>query len=296
MTHRRVVEPAPASESVRSLLTAGAVMAAGVLVCIARAPKPLDTTDGLSYFGVTRATLVEYALTVLVTAALLVRAAAPLAHVSELRPLRVVLLVLKSPQFLYRELDGGSDGYDVASRLSFGLWDSLPDAELLREAAAGRLATRERVTRQAERMLADPRAQAKVRDFLLLWLRVDQDRDLSKDPKQYPGFDTAAASDLRTSLELFLNQVVWSEKSDYRDLLLFDKVFLNGRLAKLYGVNLPPDAPFQPVALDSDRRAGVLTHPYLMASFAYMDSSSPIHRSRSSTINVASEWPARAGS
>lgn len=82
----------PAAESVRSLLTAGAVLAAGVLVCVLRAPKPIQAGDGLSWFGVTGATVVEYALTLLVTAALLVRAAAPLAAVPELRPLRFGLI------------------------------------------------------------------------------------------------------------------------------------------------------------------------------------------------------------
>src|SRR5439155_24078667 len=86
---------------------------------------------------------------------------------------RVVLLVLKSPRFLYREVGGGPDAYDVASRLAFALWDSLPDQGLLAEAAAGKLATREQVARQAERMLADSRARAKVRDFLQRWLKVD---------------------------------------------------------------------------------------------------------------------------
>jgi hypothetical protein len=92
MILRRVLDPGPASESARSLLTAGAVMAAGVLVCIERAPKPLDTTDGLSWFGVIGDTVLEYALTMVATAALIVRAAVPLAHVRELRPLRLGLL------------------------------------------------------------------------------------------------------------------------------------------------------------------------------------------------------------
>ena len=88
-----VPHQSPASESVRYLLTAGAVMAAGVLVCVVRAPKPIQAGDGLSWFGVTGATVVEYGLTLLVTAALLVRAAAPLAAVPQLRPLRIGLLV-----------------------------------------------------------------------------------------------------------------------------------------------------------------------------------------------------------
>lgn len=192
---------------------------------------------------------------------------------------RSVLLVLESPRFLYRELgSGGADAYDVASRLSFGLWDSLPDETLLKAAGSGELATHEQVVRQAERMVADPRAHAKLREFFLQWLKVDQTPDLAKDHQRFPGFDAAAASDLRTSLELTLEQVAWSPRSDYRELLQGDRLFLNGRLAKLYGVNLPPDAPFQAVSLEPSERAGVLTHPYLMASFAYVDNSSPIHR------------------
>jgi mono/diheme cytochrome c family protein len=192
---------------------------------------------------------------------------------------RVVLLALKSPRFLYRELGTGRpDPYDVAARLSFGLWDSLPDEPLLKAAAAGELATREQVAAQAERMVGDPRARAKLREFFLQWLKVESHPDLAKDPKQFPEFDQAVASDLRASLELFLDDVAWSERSDFRDLLLSDRLYLNGRLAKLYGANLPPDAPFQRVSLDTGERAGVLTHPYLMASFAYLQTSSPIHR------------------
>ncbi len=192
---------------------------------------------------------------------------------------RVVLLTLKSPRFLYRELGtADQDAYAVASRLSFGLWDSFPDAELLKAAAAGQLSTPEQVQKQAERMAADPRTRAKVQQFFLQWLKVDQYPDLSKDPKRFPGFDEAVASDLRTSLELTLDAAVWGERSDVRELFLGDKVYLNGRLAKLYGVSLPADAPFQPVSLEPNERAGVLTHPYVLASFAYTDETSPIHR------------------
>jgi hypothetical protein len=191
---------------------------------------------------------------------------------------RVVMLVLKSPRFLYREPGTSADGYDVAARLSFGLWDSPPDPPLLEAAASGRLATREQVVEQAERMVADLRTRAKVREFLLQWLNVEQFPDLSKDPGAYPGFDAAVASDLRTSLELFLDDVVWGEGSDFRQLLLADYVYVNGRLSKLYGGDLPPDAPFQKVALDRGERAGVVTHPYLLSAFAYTATSSPIHR------------------
>jgi mono/diheme cytochrome c family protein len=205
----------------------------------------------------------------------------------ELAIKRVVLLALKSPRFLYREPGLNKDGYAVAERLAFALWDSLPDKELLDAAAAGKLTNREEVTRQATRMLADRRAKVKVREFLLTWLKVDQAPELSKDPKRYPGFDKAVAADMRTSLELFLDEVVWSDASDYRQLFLTDEVYLNGRLAMFYGL-IPPvpafrtelfvGAPFQKVRPDGDRRAGVLTHPYLMTTFAYTGTSSPIHR------------------
>lgn len=192
---------------------------------------------------------------------------------------RSLLLTLKSPRFLYRELGTGKpDPYNVASRLSFGLWDSSPDEELLKAAERGELNTREQALKQAERMANDPRAWFKLREFFLQWFKVDQFPELAKEAKVYPDFSAEAQSDLRTSFEIFLESVIRSEKSDYRELLLTDKVHLNGRLAKLYGVNLPPDAPFQQVALDPEERSGALTHPYLMASFAYFKASSPIHR------------------
>ncbi|HEY1378738.1 MAG TPA: DUF1592 domain-containing protein [Gemmataceae bacterium] len=191
---------------------------------------------------------------------------------------RVVLLTLKSPRFLYREVGHSPDEYDVAARLAFGLWDSLPDKELLDAAKAGKLATREQVAAHAERMLPDLRTKAKLRNFLFTWLKVEPAPDLSKAPDRFPGFDAAAAADLRTSLDLFLDDAVWGESSDFRQLILSNELYLNGRLAKLYGKDLPPDAPFQKVPRGVRERAGVLTHPYLLATFAYTATSSPIHR------------------
>jgi hypothetical protein len=191
---------------------------------------------------------------------------------------KVVLLTLKSPRFLYRELGGGNDPYDVASRISFGLWDSLPDQALLDAAARNELASREQVAPHAERMLGDLRARAKLREFFVQWLKADQMPDISKDAERFPGFDEGVVSDLRTSLDLMIEDVVWGDGADFRELLTADSLYLNGRLAKFYGVSLPEDAPFQKVALDAEHRAGVLSHPYLMAGFAYTQTSSPIHR------------------
>src|SRR5262249_26790425 len=131
---------------------------------------------------------------------------------------------------------------------------------------------------EAERMLRDPRARAKLRGFFLRWLQLDQVAELPKDPKQFPGFDGSVVTPLRTSLELFLEEVLWSEASDFRQLLLAEHVYLTGRLARLYGGGLPADAPFQKVRLKPGERAGVLTHPLLLAHLAYTATSSPIHR------------------
>lgn len=196
----------------------------------------------------------------------------------ELAVKRVVLLVLKSPRFLYREAETTNDAYDTASRLSFALWDSLPDRELLEAAAAGRLSTREQLVSQAERMAKDLRARAKLREFTIQWLKVDQHPDLAKDPKQFPGFTPELAADLRTGLDLFLDEILGGDGSDFRQLLVSEDVYMNGPLAKFYNVDLPADAPFQKVQPKAGGRAGVLTQPYVLAAFAYTNSSSPIHR------------------
>ncbi len=193
--------------------------------------------------------------------------------------LKSLLLVLKSPRFLFPGADAdGHDPYAVASRLSFALWDSLPDAKLLEAAKGGRLATRETMGAEVERMLQDPRAHTKMRQFYHRWLKLDNLRGLSKEAGRFPGFDDSLVSDLRTSLDLFLDEVTWDAASDYRRLMVSDTIPLNGRLAKFYGVDLPEDAPFQMVALGKQPRAGLLTHPLMMAGFSYSATSSPIHR------------------
>jgi hypothetical protein len=189
------------------------------------------------------------------------------------------MAVLTSPRFLYPGAAAGPDGYAAATRLALALWDSAPDRALLDAAAAGKLDGRAALAAQAERMLADPRARAKVRAGLLGWLNVEQPPELAKDPGRFPGFDAAVAADLRTSMELFLDDVVWGDKPDFRRLLSSDAYFLNGRLAKVYGADLPADAGFTKVRLGAGgERAGVLTHPYLLSVLAYPAESSPIHR------------------
>jgi hypothetical protein len=192
---------------------------------------------------------------------------------------RVVLLTLKSPRFLYRDARVGEfDQYSLASWLSLGLWDSLPDEQLLRAAREEKLANRDELTRQAERMLADPRARQKLQVFFEHWLQFDHFKDLGKDSESYPGFDAQLLADLRTSMELYIEHHLWDESGDLRKLLLADKIPMNGRMAKFYGVDKPEGSDFEFVEFEADRRAGLLSHPYLLTGLAYHDNSSPIHR------------------
>jgi cytochrome c553 len=191
---------------------------------------------------------------------------------------RVVLLTLKSPRFLYRDFSAESDQWEIASRLALELWDSIPDEQLRKAAASGRLKTPGDIRKQADRMIADQRAKGKLRSFFHHWLKIDGEGDVVKDPKRFPGFDKAVVADLRTSLDLLVDEAGLGEKSDFRRLLTADEVYVNGRLAKFYGAKAPDANDFKPIVLDAGKRSGVLAHPYILSSFAYSGETSPIHR------------------
>jgi hypothetical protein len=115
---------------------------------------------------------------------------------------------------------------------------------------------------------------------------MNQVEDFSKDNKLYPGFTPEIVGDLRTSLDLFLDDVIWSDSSDYRRLLLEDDLYVNNRLAEFYGISTNAADEFIKVTLDPKQRSGVITHPYLLAAFSYQRSSSPIHRGVFLTRNI----------
>jgi len=214
----------------------------------------------------------------------------------ELAVRRAVVWVLCSPEFLYPELARDEpenteqlpDPHTVAARLALSMWDSLPDQELMQAAESGELVQHEQVQTHAWRMLADPRARHKLRGFYGHWLELE-DRDLAKDQQLFPQFDDAIIADLRRSLELFLDGVIWSESSDYRQLLTADYLLLSPRLRPLYqpaeeqaaaeATDGGPSAEtFEPVVFSPHQRSGVMTHPYLLSALAYHNNTSPIHR------------------
>jgi hypothetical protein len=190
----------------------------------------------------------------------------------------VVLLTLKSPRFLYPDL-GQADDYSVATRLALGLWDSMPDDELLRAAAAGRLNTADEARQQALRMLRDSRSRAKLRDTFHHWLGIDHAEEITKDTEQYPDYDKSLEANLRTSLNIFLDNIVWrTAGADFRKLLNSRHLPFNERLARFYGAQrVKHMGEFGPSFFDHER-AGLLTHPYLLALYSYHNGTSPIHR------------------
>ena len=192
---------------------------------------------------------------------------------------RIVLYALKSPRFLYPSSTDlhGNDPFTTASRLALTLWDSIPDSTLWKAASEGRLSKNEDIDREILRMVSDPRTHAKIDQFFDVWLELERAETSTKDATAFPEFNEKMKSALRTSLKLFLAEVVWSEKSDYRELLLSNHLWLDKDLATYYGSTVDAEG-FHKVAFEENTRAGILTHPYLLSAMAYSRTSSPIHR------------------
>lgn len=207
---------------------------------------------------------------------------------AELAVKRLTLLAVASPRFLYPELaaqDAPSPDFATAARLALALWDSLPNRAMSEAARKGELQDPRKVASFARQGLDDPRAREKVRGFFHEWLELERGEDLSKDASTFPGFDGATLADLRISLWLFLDDIVWGDRPDYRALLLSDALFLNDRLGRFYGKPVE-GSDFQRVTMDPKQRSGVITHPYLLSSLAYHNNTSPIHRGVFLTRNV----------
>lgn len=195
---------------------------------------------------------------------------------------RSLMLTLTSPYFLYPSLNrneqGEPDNYTTAAHFALALWDSVPDKKLLDSASKGHISNPKQINDRLWSMMGDPRAKAKLQSFFHHWLNLSEKEDLDKDPKLFPGFDKKIIADLRTSLDLFVSDVVWSEQSDYRRLFTEQNIYLNPRLAKFYGAPKPKSNSFEPLPTPDKKRAGIFTHPYVLTAFSYHKQSSPIHR------------------
>ncbi len=203
----------------------------------------------------------------------------------------VLETMLQSPRFLYRvELSTGPggaaegdvialDGYELATRLSYLLWNSTPDDALLDAAADGALAEPEGIEQQARRLLADPRARAPVLDFHAQWLGVHHYEGLSKDAALHPEFADVSGAALQEETRRFIEHVVFELEEGYAALMTAPISFVNAELAAIYGVTHVADPEeFVRVELDADERAGLLTQLGFLAAHAQPDASSPILR------------------
>ncbi len=200
---------------------------------------------------------------------------------------KAVVAALVSPLFLYPDLseEEAATGHVMAGRLALAMWDSVPDKDLWNAAEQGNLVNPDQVRQQAQRMLDDPRTKNKLRGFFHHWLELKDTDALAKDPKIFPGFGPEVVVDLAKSLDLFIDHVVWESDSDYRQLLTADYMFLNSRLAPIYGKQVEGE-DFQKVSFEGGARSGILTHPYMLTTFAYYNNTSPIHRGVFLTRNI----------
>ncbi len=150
---------------------------------------------------------------------------------------RCLLTILKSPRFLYPELDRDRSGSQrAANRLALTLFDSLAtDKSLLEAVGKNELETEDQIRRMAQRMVSDYRCEGKAREMLFEWLNLSHIGDITKNSEQYPQFDPALAADLRASLNAMLDDAIIDSDGDFRQLFQADWVYTNARLADFYG-------------------------------------------------------------
>lgn len=204
----------------------------------------------------------------------------------------VVEAMLQSPHFLYRVEIGmpdpkGSDvvaltSYEIASRLSYLLWNTMPDTALFDAADADELRTPEQIEAQARRMMGTPRAREAVKNFHRQWLDLDdiQPRIAAngKDFDIYPDYRAKYLPLWQREAEDFFDYAIFEENASVQTLFTASYSMMNQELAEFYGVSGPTGEAFVRVELDPNRYAGFLTQAGLLALHAMPDRSSPIHR------------------
>ena len=168
---------------------------------------------------------------------------------------------------------------ELASRLSFFIWSSIPDDELLDVAAQGKLHEPRILELQVRRMLGDARAQALVTNFASQWLGLRRIDSVAPDPSTYPQFDGNLREAFKRETELFLESQLRDDRSVV-DLLTANYTFLNERLARLYGVPNVLGSHFRRVELPDDQRSGLLGHGSLLTVTSYATRTAPTIRGK----------------
>ena len=200
---------------------------------------------------------------------------------------RVVAAVLASPDFLYRAIrapEGAAPNsefaltdLELASRLSFFMWNTGPDEELLALASTGGLTKPGAFEKQVRRMLADPKASSLVTSFAMKWLNLTTLDSVQPDPKLFPGFNEQLRQDFSEEAEAFVSSILLEDRSVV-DLLTSENTFLNDELARLYGVSGVVGPQFREVTLTERERAGLLGKGAVLLRTSYGDRTSPVLR------------------
>ncbi len=197
--------------------------------------------------------------------------------------------ILANPKFVYRaERDPATvapgstyriDDYELASRLSFFLWSSIPDEELMSVAGRGRLHDAAVLEAQVRRMLGDPRAQSMVTNFAGQWLQLRNLRSSLPDKEEFPDFDDNLRRSFQRETELFFDSITREDRS-VLDLLTADYTFVDERLAKHYGITGVYGSHFRRVKLTDGARRGLLGQGSVLTITSHGNRTSPVVRGK----------------
>jgi hypothetical protein len=208
--------------------------------------------------------------------------------------------LISGPEFVFRlEADPANvaantpyriSDLELASRLSFFLWSTIPDAQLLNVAVQGKLKDPAVLEQQVQRMLADPKSQALIENFADQWLQLRNLRGLVPDPDVFPDFDDNLRASLVKETELFFGSIM-KEDRNVRDLLTADYTFVNERLAKHYGIPNVYGARYRRVHLDNDARRGLLGQGSILALTSVAIRTSPVARGKWVLTNLIGTPP-----
>jgi mono/diheme cytochrome c family protein len=200
-----------------------------------------------------------------------------------------IRMILSDPQFLFRfepepeHLPNGTvyqiSDLELASRLSFFLWSSLPDETLLELAENNRLHDPATLEQQVRRMLADPKANALVDNFASQWLYLRNIKNTFPDPQEFPNFDDNLRQDLRTETALFLGSI-FREDRPIHEILTADYTFMNERVARHYGVAGIYGPRFRRVPVTDEARRGLLGHASILSVTSHTTRTSPVLRGK----------------
>jgi hypothetical protein len=209
-------------------------------------------------------------------------------------------LILSDPKFLYRiESDpaGATSGtinrisdLELASRLSFFLWSSIPDDELLTAATQGKLKDPVILQQQVKRMLADPKAEALVTNFASEWLFLRNLQSVNPAGEDFPNFDENLRQAFRTETEMFVGSVFREDRS-VMDLLTANYTFVNERLAKHYGIGDIYGSQFRRITVTDDARRGLLGQGSILTVTSYPTRTSPVLRGKWILENILGTPP-----